>query len=96
MFIIIILIIRIIKTTCFDSAILIAELKGKVSQSRWSLSAHNFPNSGYFHEIFATHFQKVLVYFYTKKFLPLLLYIWNYNPSPNGQILSLIDSQTQL
>ena len=63
---------------------------------RWPLSAHNFPNSGYFHEIFGTHFQKGLVYFYPKEFLPLLLYFWNYNPSPNGQIVSLIDAQTHL
>ena len=27
-----------------------------------------------------------MVYFYSKNFLLLLLYFWNYNPSPNGQI----------
>ena len=51
---IIILIIRIIKTTCFDNTILMAELEGKLPQRRWSLSVHNFPNSGYFHKIFGT------------------------------------------
>ena len=78
------------------NAILIAELEGKVPQSRWSLSAHNFSNSGYFYEIFDTHFQKGSVYFYIKKISWLLLYFWNYNPSPNEQIVSLIDDQTHL
>ena len=94
--IIIILIIRIIKTTCFDKAILIAGLEGKVLYSRWCLSAHDIPNSVYFHEIFGNHFQKGSVCFYTKKFLPLILYFWNYNPSTNGQIVPLIDAQTHL
>ena len=39
------------------------------------------------------HLQKGLVYLYTKKFLPLLLHFWNYNLSPNGQIISLIGAQ---
>ena len=94
MFIIILLIIWIIQKTCFDNVILIAELEGNVSQRRWS--PHNFPNSDYFHGIFGTRFQKGSVYFYTKNFLPLLLYFWNYNPSHNGQIVSLIDTQTHL
>ena len=59
MFIIIILIICIIKTTCFDSTILIAELDGKIPYSRWSPSADDFPNSGYFLEIFSHIFRKV-------------------------------------
>ena len=63
MFVIIIIIIRITKTTCFDNNILIAELKGNVPHSRWSLSAHNVPNSGYFHEILRTYFQEGSVYF---------------------------------
>ena len=50
----------------------------------------------YFHEIFDTHLQKGLVYFYTKKFLPLLLYFWNYNPSLNEQLISLTDAQAHL
>ena len=37
------------------------------------------------------HLQKVSVYFCTQTSLPLFLYFWNYNPSPNGQIISLID-----
>ena len=32
-----------------------------------SLSAHNFPNSGYFHKIFGKHLQKGLTYLYIKK-----------------------------
>ena len=48
--------------------------------------SHNFPNSRYFHKIFGIHLQKDLFYFSTKKFLTQLLYFWNYNPSPNGQI----------
>ena len=46
--------------------------------------------SCYFHNIFGMHLQKGLVYLYTKKFLPLLLHFWNYNLSPNGQMISLI------
>ena len=92
----IISIIRIIKTTCFDNTILMGELGGKVPESRSSLSALNFPDSGYFHKTFATHFQKGSVYFYTKQSLLLLLYFWNYNLYPNGQIASLTDAQTHL
>ena len=88
--------IRTIKTTCFDNNILMAELEGKVSESKWSLSACNFPNSGYFHKILGSNLQKGSIYFYTKKNLPLLLYFWNYNSSPNGQIISLIDAQLHL
>ena len=40
--------------------------------------------------------QKGLLYFCTKHFLPALLYFWNYNPSPNGQIVSLIWAQAHL
>ena len=49
----------------------------------------------YFHKIFGMHLQKGLVYLYTKKFLPLLLHFWNYNLSPNGQMISLIGAQTR-
>ena len=56
---IIILIICIIKTTCFNNTILMAELEGKLPYSRWSLSAHNFPSSGYFHKIVGITFRKV-------------------------------------
>ena len=62
----------------------------------WSLSAHNFLTFGYFHKIFGMHFKKGLVYFYTKKILPPLLYFWIYNPSPNGQITSLTGAQAHL
>ena len=48
---------------------------------------------GYFHKISGMHLQKGLVYLYTKKFLPLLLHFWNYNLSPNAQIISLIGAQ---
>ena len=65
---IIIIIIRIIKTTCFNNTILMAELEGKLSWSRWSLSAHNSPSSGYFHKIFCMHLQKGLIYLCTKTF----------------------------
>ena len=93
---IIILIIRIIKTTCFNNTILMAELKGKLSQSRWFLSAHNFPNSGYFHKIFGMHLKKRSVHLYIKRFLPRLLNFSIYKPSPNGQIISLIGAQPHL
>ena len=77
-----------------------AELEGKLPLGRWSLSASNFPSSCYFHKMFGTHLQKGLAYLYTKKFLPLLLYFWNYGLSPNGQMISLIGAlacpQTQL
>ena len=89
---IITLIIRIIKTTCFNNA----ELEGKLSYSRWSLSALNFPSSGYFHKIFGMHLLKGLVYLSTKKFLLPLLHFWDYNPSPNGQIMSFIGAQAHL
>ena len=93
---VIILIIRIIKTACFNKTILMAKLEGKLPESKWSLSAHNVPSSGYFHKIFGMHLQKGLVYLCTKKFLLLFLYFWNYNPSPNGQIISLIGAQAHL
>ena len=51
-----------------------AELEGKVPQSRWYVSTHNFTNSGNFYKSFGTRLKKGLVYFYTKKILPLLLY----------------------
>ena len=70
MFIIKGIIIRLIKTTFFQNFILMAELEGKLPCGRWYLSAHNFPNSGYFHKIFGMHLQEGLVYFYTKKALP--------------------------
>ena len=88
--------INIIKTKCFDNALLIAELEGKVPKKWWFDSAHDFLNSGYFHKIFGTNFQRASVYFYTQEFLLLLLYFWNYNPFPNWQIVSLIDTQTNL
>ena len=88
--------INIIKTKCFDKAVLIAELEGKVPKKWCSHSAHDFLNPGYFHKIFGTNFQKVSVYFYTQDFLLLPLYFWNYNPFPNWQIVSLIDAQTHL
>ena len=72
------------------------ELEGKRPLSRWSLSAHNLPSSGYFHKIFGMHLQTGSVYLCTKKCLLALLYIWNYNPSPNGQIISLIGAQALL
>ena len=70
-----------------------ASPEGKLPESRWSFSALNFPNSGYFHKIFGLHLQKGLVYLYTKKFLPMLLHFWNYDLSPNGQVISLIFAQ---
>ena len=65
-------IIHLIKTMCFHNTILMAHLEVKVPYSRWSLSAHNFPNAGYSHKLFSTHPQKGLVYFYTKRILPML------------------------
>ena len=62
-----------------------AELEGKRPLSRWFLSAHNLPSSGYFHKIFGIHLQTGSVYLCTKKCLLALLYIWNYNPSPNDK-----------
>ena len=61
-----------------------------------SLSALNFPSSVYSHKTFGKHHQKGLVYLCTKKFLPLLLHFWNYNPSLNGQIISFIGAQEHL
>ena len=90
------MIIRIIKTTCFENAILMAELEGKLLESSWYLFAHNFPNSGYFYKIFGTYLQKGLIYFYTKEFLPQLLFFLSYNLSLNGQTFSLIDAQAHL
>ena len=77
------------KTTCFNNTILMAEPEGKLPQSRWSFSANNFSNSGYFHKIFGMHFQEGFFFLYTSP----LLYFWNYNPSLNGQIISLIGAQ---
>ena len=68
MFIIKGIIIRLIKTTFFQNFILMAELEGKLPCGRCYLSAHNFPNSGYFHKIFGMHLKKGSVYFYIKKF----------------------------
>ena len=65
-------IIHLIKTMCFHNTILMAHLEVKVPYSRWSLSAHNFPNAGNSHKLFSTHPQKGLVYFYTKRILPML------------------------
>ena len=65
-------IIHLIKTMCFHNTILMAHLEVKVPYSRWSLSAHNFPSAGYSHKLFSTHPQKGLVYFYTKRILPML------------------------
>ena len=93
---IIVLIVCMIKTTCFNNTILIAELEGKLPQSRWSLSAHNFPSSSYFHKIFGMRLWKGLVYLSIKTFLPPLVYFWDYKPSANGQIISLIGSQAHL
>ena len=93
---IIILIIRIIKAKCFNNTFLMVDLKEKLPQSRWSLSVHNFLNSGYFHKIFGMHFKKGLVYLYTKKILPPLLHFWIYYPSPNGKITSFIGDQVHL
>ena len=46
------------------------------------------------------HLEKGLVYLCTKYFLLPLLHFWNYNPSPNRQIISFISAkallQTQL
>ena len=70
---IIISIIRVIKTTSFNNTILMTELERKLAESRWSLSAHNFPNFGHFHNIFSKHLQKGLVYLCTETFLPPLL-----------------------
>ena len=93
---IIILIIRIIKTTCFNNTILMTKLEEKFPESRWSLSVHNFPSSGYFQKIFGMHLQKGLIYLCTKKSLPPYLYFWNYNPSPHGEIFSLVGNQARL
>ena len=76
-FIIMRIIIGIIRTTCFENTILMVELEGKLLYSSWSLSAHNFPNSGYFHKIFRTYLQKgLVVYFHTKTFLPQLVFFF--------------------
>ena len=77
-----ILIIRLIKTKCFDSTVLMVELEGKVPLSRLSLACHNFPKT--FTRILARIFKKYSLFFYTKMFLPLLLCFWNFNPSPYG------------
>ena len=42
------------------------------------------------------HLKKGLVYLYTKNFLLQLLHFWNYNLSPNGQIVSFIGAQAHL
>ena len=93
---IIILIIRLIKATCCNNIVLMAELEGKLPQSQRSLSALNCPSSGYFHKVFGMQLQKGLVCLSTKKFLAPLLYFWNYNPSLNGQIISLTGTQAHL
>ena len=93
MFIIMWIIMRIIKTSCFGKIILMAWLEDKVGVLFFS---HNFPNSGYFHKIFCMHFQKDLLYFSTKTFLTQLLYFWNYNPSPNGQIFPYRSSRPEV
>ena len=93
---IIILIIRIIKTTCLGNTILMLELEVKLPQSTWSLFAHNFPNSDYLHKIFGMLLTNGSVYFYTKKHIPPLLYFCIYNPSPNGKIVSLTSTQAHL
>ena len=93
---ILILINGIIKTMCFNNTILMAEVEVKLLQSRWSLSVHNFHNCGFFHKIFGMCLQKNSAYLCTQKFLPSLLYFWNYNPSFNGQIISLIGAQAHL
>ena len=38
-------------------------------------TAHNFPNSSYFHKIFDTQLQKGMVYLYAKNFLSQLLHL---------------------
>ena len=43
-----------------------------------------------FTRFLACTFRKGSVHLYNKKFLPLLLHFWNYNLSPNGQMISLI------
>ena len=58
----------------FGDTVLIAELEGKLSLYKWSLS-HNFPSSCYFHKIFSMHFQKSSVYLCTKKFPFTLLFV---------------------
>ena len=45
---------------------------------------------------FQHHLQKGSVYLYTITFLLSLLYFWNYNPSSNGQITSLVGAQADL
>ena len=94
MFIIMRIIICIIKTTYFENTNLMAELEGKLPQSKWSLFAHNFSSSGYFYKIFDMYLQKGLVYF--ERFSLQLLFFWSYNPSLNGQIFFLIDTQAHL
>ena len=87
------LIIRIIKTLCFHNTILMAELEGKLPWNRWSISAPNSPNSGYFHKIFGMHLNwstSTLKMFYHH------CYFWIYNPPTNGQIVSLIGAQVHL
>ena len=42
------------------------------------------------------HLQKGLFYLCTKKFLLPLLHFWNYNPSPNGQIIFFTGAQAHL
>ena len=92
----VILIICIIKAKCFSNTTLTAELEGKLPKSMWPLSPYNFLSSGYFHNIFGIHLQKVLIYLCTKMFLPPVLYFSIYNPSPNGQIISLVGAQLHL
>ena len=92
----IILSVRLIRTTGFDSTILMTELEEKVSSSTWSFYTHNDPNSGYFHKIFGVQLKKGSWYFYTNKFLQPLLYFRIYNPFPNRQISSIIGAQAHL
>ena len=81
---------------CFNNTILMTKLEGKLLLSRWSLSALNFPSSGYLHRISGMHLQKDLVYLCTNTFLLPLLHFWNYNLSPNGQTIFFIDTQAHL
>ena len=62
----------------------------------WPISAHNFPNSGYFRRFLDMHLQRGFIYLCTEQTLLSLLRFWNYNPSPNGQIVSLIGAQAHL
>ena len=84
---IIILIIRIIKTTCFNNTILIAELEGKPLNVGVLFLPLTSPVPVTLTRFLTRTFRKVWSTFALKR---------NYNPSPNGQIISFIGAQVHL